>query len=168
MPRPWRRDIVPRSGKLIHLYKRPGQRVLINSRGVSFSSSHKSLSLQCTDASGIVRGEGASLLAHGFTYGAHIHTMRMCHAQASVLLTYTPGLTARMWAVQDMLVRPAFVEMTAQTMPFRSSVNHHFLANYQASFLAICSAQFGEKAFSDGVEVSNGACVGCIFACLQE
>ena len=50
--------------------------------------------------------------------------------------------------------RPTFVEFSAsQSLPFQSRVQDHYLATYQASFIAICTAQFGQKAFKDGVDV---------------
>ena len=59
----------------------------------------------------------------------------------------------------DMIVRPSYVEFAAsQSLPFQSRVQEHFLASYQASFIAICSAQFRGKAFKGGLEVGIYPC----------
>jgi len=55
----------------------------------------------------------------------------------------------------DMIVRPSYVEFAAsQSLPFQGRVQEHYLASYQASFIAICSAQYGDKAFKGGMEVN--------------
>lgn len=41
-----------------------------------------------------------------------------------------------------------------QSLPFQSRVQEHYLASYQASFIAVCTAQFSQKAFHDGIDVS--------------
>lgn len=79
-------DIVARGGKLWFLYKRPGQRVIINATG-------------------------------------------------------------------DVIVRPSYTEVTMQQTPFASRLQHHFLAAYKKSLLAVLIGQFGDKKLHGGVQV---------------
>ena len=68
----------------------------------------------------------------------------------------------------DMIVRPSYVEFAAsQSLPFQSRVLEHFLASYQASFIAICSAQYRGKAFKGGLEVDISlVTLKCMSICL--
>lgn len=51
--------------------------------------------------------------------------------------------------------RPSFAEVSVSktALPFQSSIRDHLLVSYQASFISICTAQFGKKRLADGVEV---------------
>ena len=74
------------------------------------------------------------------------------------------GESQRQCSSDGLLCRPSFVEISvAQSLPFQSRVTEHFLASYQASFIAVCSAQFGDKAFVDGMEVSHPIIKGSAF-----
>ena len=74
------------------------------------------------------------------------------------------GKSQRQCTSHGLLCRPSFVEISvAQSLPFQSRVTEHFLASYQASFIAVCSAQFGDKAFVDGMEVNHPLIKGLAF-----